>query len=235
MAHARRRAATIMGDRFCCFSGDGRTGSGTIRHATVSSRRSVLGNYPRIGKGLEEAPPGRSRHFCVDAEAAVKPRFGALQRRMHDVLPASERGDRMPPHPGEAAREGGSRGDRPVAISARPISSPVFRHPNPAPVSLGPVTGNPVGARVRAGDINSGHPHPAVSAPAPVPWLPNHRGARRGWDGLLLGIWRTTWSAISLTGISRRLRGPGITRRLVRIGIGGRWILLCNRQGHRRH
>jgi hypothetical protein len=28
LAHARRRAATIMGDRFCCFSGDGRTGSG---------------------------------------------------------------------------------------------------------------------------------------------------------------------------------------------------------------
>jgi hypothetical protein len=43
LAHARRRAATIMGDRFCCFSGDGRTGSGTIRHATVSSRRSALG------------------------------------------------------------------------------------------------------------------------------------------------------------------------------------------------
>jgi hypothetical protein len=135
---------------------------------------------------------------------------------------------------GGGARSG-SRGDRPVAISARPISSPVSRHPNPAPVSLGPVTGNPIGARVRAGNITAGHPHPAVSAPAPVPGLPNHRGARRGWDGLLLGRRWTTWSAISLTGISRRLRGAGITRRLVRIGIGGRWILLCNRQRHRGH
>ena len=186
-------------------------------------------------KVSEEAPPRRSRHFCVDAEAAVKPRFGALQRRMHDVLPASERARQNAAASRGGGARSGSRGDRPVAISARPISSPVSRHPNPAPVSLGPVTGNPVGARVRAGNITPGRPHPAVSAPAPVPWLPNHRGARRGWDGFLLGIWRTTWSAISLTGISRRLRGAGITRRLVRIGIGGRWILLCNRQRHRRH
>jgi len=128
----------------------------------------------------------------------------------------------------------GSRGEPLVAINGRPPSSPVPRHPNPAPVSLGPVTGNPIRARVRAGDIAAGHPYPAVSAPAPVPGLPNHRGARRGWDGLL-GWRRTTWSAISLTGISRRLRGAGITRRLVRIGIGGRWILLCNRQRHRGH
>src|SRR5437870_2482856 len=38
-----------------------------------------------IGEGFEEAPPCRSRHFRVDAKAAVELRLGALQRGMHDV------------------------------------------------------------------------------------------------------------------------------------------------------
>jgi hypothetical protein len=40
----------------------------------------------------------------------------------------------------------GSRGEPLVTINGRPTSSPVPRHPNPAPVSLGPVTGNPIRA-----------------------------------------------------------------------------------------
>jgi hypothetical protein len=128
----------------------------------------------------------------------------------------------------------GHRGERLVAVSGRPISSPVPRHPDPPPVSLGPMTGNPIRPRVGAGDIAAGHPYPAVSVPAPVAGLPNHRGAGRRRDRLLLRRRRSSRPAISLTGISRR-RSTGITRRLTGIGIGGRRILLCNRRQYRGH
>ena len=66
----------------------------------TEAERSVLRPYPTggrgrkvggddhdrsIGKGLDEPPPCRARHFRVDAKAAVELGFGALQRRMHDI------------------------------------------------------------------------------------------------------------------------------------------------------
>ena len=110
-------------------------------------------------------------------------------------------------------------------VSGRPISSPVPRHPDPPPVSLGPMTGNPIRPRVGAGDIAAGHPHPAVPVPAPVAGLPNHRGAGRRRDRLLLRRRRSSRPAISLTGISRR-RSTRITWRLTGIGIGGGHIVV---------
>jgi hypothetical protein len=77
-------------------------------------------------------------------------------------------------------------------------------HPNPAAVSLVPMTRNPIPAWVRACDVVAGHPHPAVSPPAPVPGLPNHSGARWRRDRFLPRRRRSTGRAISRVGISRR-------------------------------
>ena len=122
--------------------------------------------------------------------------------------------------------------DREMAGGARARwrrSSPVPRHPNPAAVSLAPMTRDPIRACVRAGDVAAGYPHPTVSAPAPVPRLPNHGGARWGRDHLLLRRGRSARRAISRVGIRRWRRASRITRRLTGIGIGGRRILLCHR------
>ena len=44
-----------------------------------------------IRESLKEALPGCSRHLRIDAETAVEPRFGALQRRMHDIAAEDRR------------------------------------------------------------------------------------------------------------------------------------------------
>src|ERR1700736_6762795 len=66
----------------------------------VEAKRSVMRPYPTggrgwemsgdnhdrsVGKGLEEAPPCRTRRFRVDAKTAVELGLSALQRRMHDI------------------------------------------------------------------------------------------------------------------------------------------------------
>jgi hypothetical protein len=78
----------------------------------LETERSVVRSYPTgswaremskndhdraIGEGLEEASPCRSRRFLVDAEAAVEPRLGALQRRVHDVA-TQDYGCSLRPH-----------------------------------------------------------------------------------------------------------------------------------------
>ena len=56
-------------------------------YPTSARGREMSGDdhHRAIGESLEEAPPCRTRGFRVDAEAAVELRFGALQRRMHDI------------------------------------------------------------------------------------------------------------------------------------------------------
>jgi hypothetical protein len=56
-------------------------------YPTGSCNREMSGNdHGRaIGEGLKEAPPCRSRHFRVNAEAAVELRLGALQRSVHNM------------------------------------------------------------------------------------------------------------------------------------------------------
>jgi hypothetical protein len=66
----------------------------------MEAERSVMRSYPAgscnremsgndhdraIGEGVEEAPSCRSRHFRVNAEAAIELRLGALQRSVHNM------------------------------------------------------------------------------------------------------------------------------------------------------
>src|ERR1700746_485157 len=78
----------------------------------MEAERSVMRPYPAgargremsgnkhcgaIGEGLKETPPCRARHFRIDTKAAVELRFGALQRRMHDIA-AQDHGCLRRPH-----------------------------------------------------------------------------------------------------------------------------------------
>ena len=84
----------------------------------MEAERSVMRPYPTgargremsgddlhraIGESLEEAPPCRTRGFRVDAEAAVELRFGALQRRMHDIAAKDDGCLRRPHHNADMA------------------------------------------------------------------------------------------------------------------------------------
>ena len=51
--------------------------------------------------------------------------------------------------------------------------------PRPSRRIVGPNDRESNGVWVRAGDVETGHPDPAVSAPAPIPGLPDHGGAGR--------------------------------------------------------
>ena len=115
----------------------------------------------------------------------------------------------------------------------QPGSAPVPRYPDPPARPLRPVTRNPARAGIRAGDIASGYPDPAMSAPAPVAGLPDQCRPRQRRDHLLLGRRGSAGRPIAVSGIGigRRL-GGSITRRLTWSRIGRRRVLLCKRRWH---
>lgn len=174
---------------------------------------------PPLHRGARRCPGGRHRNRAAadrgvpGADRSHRRSTSRRIRARHRRVTDRALGQRSQATSAEVANS-------PRSVNGERLTAPMSGNPDPAAVSGPPLAGDPDGVRVRRGGVPTGHPHPSVSAPAPISGLPNHGRPGRWRDHFLLGWWRSGRSAVSRTGVTRRLCGSGVGRR--RVLLGGR-------------